>query len=173
MRPRRSWRNGRRMRRWRLLRMHQPAKVWPLLKHGPDPTLRSYLIHRLGPLGADAGAILKQLDSESDITIRRALILSLGEYGERELSLETRKALLPKLQAMYRIERRSGASCGTGMAVAKLEAGGMAETGERGLGQEPGAAREATHTASSSRSRRKKRRPHPSGTSTVRDRRWW
>ena len=30
-----------------LLRMHQPAKVWPLLKHSPDPRGRSYLIHRL------------------------------------------------------------------------------------------------------------------------------
>ena len=38
-----------------LLRMNQPAKVWPLLKHSPDPRVRSYLIHRLGPLGADAG----------------------------------------------------------------------------------------------------------------------
>ena len=65
-----------------LLRMNQPAKVWPLLKHGPDPRVRSYLIHRLGPLGADAGAILKQLDEEPDVTIRRALLLSLGEYGE-------------------------------------------------------------------------------------------
>ena len=37
-----------------LLRMNQPAKVWPLLRHSPDPRVRSYLIHRLGPLGADA-----------------------------------------------------------------------------------------------------------------------
>ena len=37
-----------------LLRMNQPAKVWPLLKHSPDPRVRSYLIHRLSPLGADA-----------------------------------------------------------------------------------------------------------------------
>ena len=39
-----------------LLRMNQPEKVWPLLKHSPDPRVRSYLIHRLGPLGADADA---------------------------------------------------------------------------------------------------------------------
>src|SRR5207302_6441631 len=45
-----------------LLRMNQPAKVWPLLKHTPDPRVRSYLIHRLGPLGVEAGAIVKQLD---------------------------------------------------------------------------------------------------------------
>jgi formylglycine-generating enzyme required for sulfatase activity len=87
-----------------LLRMHRPALVWPLLKRSPDPRVRSYLIHRLGPLGTDAGAILRRLDSESDITIRRALILSLGEYGEKGLSLEDRKVLLPKLQAMYRTE---------------------------------------------------------------------
>ncbi len=34
-----------------LLRMNQPEKVWPLLKHSPDPRVRSYLIHRLSPTG--------------------------------------------------------------------------------------------------------------------------
>jgi eukaryotic-like serine/threonine-protein kinase len=85
-----------------LLRMNQPAKVWPLLKHSPDPRARSYLIHRLYPLGADAGEILKQLERESDLTIRRTLLLSLGEYAEKEFSQEARKAVLQKLQEMYR-----------------------------------------------------------------------
>ena len=85
-----------------LLRINQPAKVWPLLKHSPDPRVRSYLIHRLGPMGADAGAIVKQLDMESDLTIRRALILTLGEYGETDFTPDARNALLPKLQEMYR-----------------------------------------------------------------------
>jgi hypothetical protein len=44
-----------------LLRMNEPEKVRPLLKHSPDPRGRSYLIHRLGSLGADAGAIIKHL----------------------------------------------------------------------------------------------------------------
>ena len=43
-----------------LLRMNQPEKVWPLLKHSPDPRVRSYLIHRLSPLGADAEALIKR-----------------------------------------------------------------------------------------------------------------
>jgi hypothetical protein len=85
-----------------LLRMNQPAKVWPLLRHSSDPRVRSYLIHRLGPLGADAGAIVKQLDIEANVTIIRALVLSLGEYGETEFTSDARKVLLPKLQAMYR-----------------------------------------------------------------------
>jgi formylglycine-generating enzyme required for sulfatase activity len=88
--------------------MNQPAKVWPLLKHSPDPRVRSYLIHRFGPLGADAGAIVRQLDSESDVTILRAFVLSLGEYGETEFTPDARNALLPKLQEMYRTARDPG-----------------------------------------------------------------
>ena len=42
-----------------LLKMNQPAKVWPLLRHSPDPRARSYLIHRLGPLRADPRAIIQ------------------------------------------------------------------------------------------------------------------
>lgn len=91
-----------------LLRMHQPEKVWPLLMHSPDPRGRSYLIHRLSPLGAGAEAIIKRLDEEPDVTIRRALILSLGEYGEKELSPEDRKIFLPKLQDIYRTDADSG-----------------------------------------------------------------
>jgi eukaryotic-like serine/threonine-protein kinase len=75
--------------------------------------VRSYLIHRLGPLGADAGTILEQLDCESDTTIRRALILSLGEYDEKALSLENRKSWLPKLQAMYRTAADPGIHAAT------------------------------------------------------------
>jgi formylglycine-generating enzyme required for sulfatase activity len=94
-----------------LLRMKQEQKVWPLLKRAKepdDPRVRSYLIHRFGPLGADAEAIIKRLDDEPDITIRRALILSLGEYTDKELSLQTRNALVPKLQAIYGTDPDAG-----------------------------------------------------------------
>ena len=84
----------------------------------PRSRVRSYLIHRLSPLGADAKAIVKRLDEEPDITIRRALILSLGEFGEKDFTPDDRKALLPKLQEMYRTASRSGPSCGGGMAAA-------------------------------------------------------
>ena len=91
-----------------LLMMNQPEKVWPILKHGPDSRVRSYLVHRLGPLGADAGAIVKRVDEESDVTIRRALLLSLGEFRENEFSLADRQGLLPKLQDIYRNDADSG-----------------------------------------------------------------
>jgi serine/threonine protein kinase/formylglycine-generating enzyme required for sulfatase activity len=85
-----------------LLRMNQSAKVWLLLKHSPDPRARSYLIHRFGPLGADAEAIVKRLDEETDVTIRRALLLSLGEFDEKGFPHDEREELLPKLRETYR-----------------------------------------------------------------------
>jgi serine/threonine protein kinase/formylglycine-generating enzyme required for sulfatase activity len=91
-----------------LLRMNRAEKVWPLLKHSPDPRVRSYLIHRLSPLGADAGAIVERFEEEPDITIRRALLLSLGEYSEKDLFPDTHKALLPKLRDIYRTASDAG-----------------------------------------------------------------
>lgn len=97
-----------------LLTMNQPAKVWPLLmRHDQpgkpdDPRVRSYLVHRLSSFGVDPRVIIQRLDEEPDITIRRALLLSLGEYGEKELSPATRQALLPQLQDIYRTEADPG-----------------------------------------------------------------
>jgi formylglycine-generating enzyme required for sulfatase activity len=87
-----------------LLRMNQPGKVWPLLKHSPDPRGRSYLIHRFGPLGADSAALVKRLEEEPDVTIRRALILSLGpkEFGQGAWTPKGKKVLVERLQEMYR-----------------------------------------------------------------------
>jgi serine/threonine protein kinase/formylglycine-generating enzyme required for sulfatase activity len=86
-----------------LLRMDQPGKIWPLLRRTApdDPRVRSYLIHRLSPLGADSGAIIKRLDDEPDVTIRRALLLSLGEFTEEQLPADTRSSLLPRLKEIY------------------------------------------------------------------------
>jgi hypothetical protein len=91
-----------------LLKMNQPEKVWPLLNHQPDPRVRSYLIHRFSPLGADAGAIVKQLEEEKEVSSRRALLLCLGEFGEKELAAGQRNALLPKLLDLYRNDPDSG-----------------------------------------------------------------
>jgi formylglycine-generating enzyme required for sulfatase activity len=91
-----------------LLRVSQAEKVWPLLKHSPDPRVRSYLIHRLIPLGSDPEAIIKRFDEEPDNTIRLASILSLGQDSGKELSSETRKRFLPKLHDLYRTDSDPG-----------------------------------------------------------------
>jgi serine/threonine protein kinase/formylglycine-generating enzyme required for sulfatase activity len=91
-----------------LLRMNQPGRVWPLLKHCPDPRVRSYLIHRLSPLGAEVEPILQRLEDEPDVTVRRALLLSLGEFDDNALSPEARTALVSKVQAIYCTDTDAG-----------------------------------------------------------------
>jgi serine/threonine protein kinase/formylglycine-generating enzyme required for sulfatase activity len=99
-----------------LLKMNRPEKVWPLLKRTPpdDPRARSYLIHRLYPLGVDAGVVIKRLDEEPDVTVRRALLLSLGEFNEKELPPAGRTSLLPKLQTIYRTDADPGLHAAAG-----------------------------------------------------------
>ncbi len=52
--------------------------VWSLLEFTPNPSLRSYIIHHLGKLGTDHNTLAARLQMESDVSIRRALIQSLG-----------------------------------------------------------------------------------------------
>jgi formylglycine-generating enzyme required for sulfatase activity len=79
-------------------------KVWPLLRHTPDPTLRSYLIHRLGPGGIGAHALIDRLspEREPDVSARRALLLALAEFDPHQLLPTEREALAPRLLALYR-----------------------------------------------------------------------
>jgi serine/threonine protein kinase/formylglycine-generating enzyme required for sulfatase activity len=85
-----------------LLRMGQPARVWQLLMHSPDPRVRSYLIHRMYSLAVDVKTIIKRLEEEPDVTVRRALILSLGEFDPE--SIAERPALVAKLMKSYQKE---------------------------------------------------------------------
>jgi formylglycine-generating enzyme required for sulfatase activity len=94
-----------------LLRLKQEEKVWPLLARSQepdDPRVRSYLIHRFGPLGAEAAAIIKRLEEEKDATVRRALVLSLGEFSAEQQPPHSRRALLPKLRAIYQTDPDAG-----------------------------------------------------------------
>jgi eukaryotic-like serine/threonine-protein kinase len=85
-----------------LLVMGRGEKVWPLFEHRPDPTLRSYLIDRVGPDGVDAKVLISRLDEEKEVSARRGIILSLGEYGLDRLGQYQRQNLLPRLLELYR-----------------------------------------------------------------------
>ena len=75
--------------------------VWPLLKHSPDPSLRSYLIDRLARLGADPRALALRLREEPEPSIRQALILALGGFDAARLSIDLRKSVLDDLDRLY------------------------------------------------------------------------
>ncbi len=67
----------------------------------PDPRIRSYLIHRFQPLGADPEALLQQFDVESKIDIQRALLMSVGEFDEGKIPIPRRNPLIEKLEWLY------------------------------------------------------------------------
>jgi formylglycine-generating enzyme required for sulfatase activity len=85
-----------------LLKMGQPEKLWPLLKHSPDPRVRSYIIHWLGPRGAEPQTIITQYKRETDVTIQRALLLCLGEFDKSRLPEGKRQPLIETLLTDYR-----------------------------------------------------------------------
>jgi eukaryotic-like serine/threonine-protein kinase len=106
-----------------LLRLRAPDKVWNLLKpvpeltspalYGIDPRIRSYFLHKIGPLGSDPQMIVQQLDAERDGTIRAGLVLALGEFSEAQLSLAglssaRREPLIEKLLADFENEPEAG-----------------------------------------------------------------
>jgi serine/threonine protein kinase/formylglycine-generating enzyme required for sulfatase activity len=85
-----------------LVVMGRSDRVWPLLKRSTDPTLRSFLIDRLAPGGVDPKVLWTRFDQESDVSIKRALLLSLGEFGLDRLPVVERQNLIPRLVDVYR-----------------------------------------------------------------------
>ena len=69
-----------------LLRMNQAEKVWPLLKHSPDPRVRSYLIHESRPVGGRSRELScgNLPRSEERASVRRALLLGLGSFPRND-----------------------------------------------------------------------------------------
>jgi eukaryotic-like serine/threonine-protein kinase len=84
-----------------LLKMNHAAKAWPLLKFTPDPRARSELVLHLAPLDVDLALLLRRLDEETDISSRRALIVSLGDFDARRLPDTQRQAAIAKMLDLY------------------------------------------------------------------------
>ncbi len=91
-----------------LLRWGNTDKVWRLLQFSPDPRARSYFIHWISPLRGDSQTIINRLDIEPDVTIRRALVLMLGEFTDSQLPITQRQPLIEKLLAVYENEPDAG-----------------------------------------------------------------
>ncbi|MDG2222409.1 MAG: SUMF1/EgtB/PvdO family nonheme iron enzyme [Rubripirellula sp.] len=66
-----------------LLRMNAADPVWPLLKQNSNPRARSYLIHWLSRRGGKPDWVIARYAKETDVTIKRALLLCLGEFEWR------------------------------------------------------------------------------------------
>ena len=91
-----------------LLRLGNTDKVWPFLKFSPDPRVRSYLIHWISLAGVDPQTIIGRLKTEPDVTIRRALVLTLGEFTDMQLPVAQRRPLIENLLTVYENEPDAG-----------------------------------------------------------------
>lgn len=87
-----------------LLRLNAPDDVWSLWRHAPDPSRRSHLVHRVGPLGVDPRLLAARLAEELDVSAQRALILALGEMVSVETSAgaEVVRVTVDHIQQLYR-----------------------------------------------------------------------
>ena len=108
-------------------RLGHAEEIWPLFRHSPDPSVRSYLVNYVEPLGFDPRAIAERLTKtetgspneesivgqhgqaspvearvfDPETSVRRALILALGHYRLEDFLAE-REPLLSRILETYR-----------------------------------------------------------------------
>ena len=58
------------MRAMTLARLGRPENVWPMLRHSPDPSMRSYIVNWLKPLAVEPKALMTRLESLARIRFR-------------------------------------------------------------------------------------------------------
>jgi formylglycine-generating enzyme required for sulfatase activity/tRNA A-37 threonylcarbamoyl transferase component Bud32 len=85
-----------------LLALDEADALWPVLKHSPDPTARSHLVHRLAAVGTDPAALVRRFRAGPDVSVRRAILLALGEFPLTALPAGDREALTTELLSVYR-----------------------------------------------------------------------
>jgi serine/threonine protein kinase len=105
-----------------LVAMGKGEGVWGHLVLTPDPTLRSYLIERLGSSGADPKILAKRLDAEENTSARRALILALGGFPPDRLP-----ELVPVLLRLYENDLDPGIHAATGWVLRRWQQGDRLE----------------------------------------------
>lgn len=79
--------------------------VWPLLRQSAEPHIRGFVIQAMGARPSSVPALLRRLESESDRSIRNAILLILGEY--RPETVHAQQAL-PRLLVQCRDDPDAG-----------------------------------------------------------------
>jgi serine/threonine protein kinase/formylglycine-generating enzyme required for sulfatase activity len=92
--------------------LEQAGCIWEMLRDRSDPCVRTYLSHRLARAGINPDTLVRQYEEvEQDISVRRALLLSLGEFNPVKLPAERGKKLVklvPRLLRDYRADDDPG-----------------------------------------------------------------
>ena len=102
-----------------LVHLGYPDELWSLLKFSPDPSLRSFIINHLGKLGTNHNTLAARLEIETDVSIRRALIQSLGGLDSSRIPSSEYKRIAGQLQRLYVHDSDSGIHSSASWALRK------------------------------------------------------
>jgi formylglycine-generating enzyme required for sulfatase activity/tRNA A-37 threonylcarbamoyl transferase component Bud32 len=85
-----------------LLKLGFADDAWQVFRWRPDPEARSQLVHRAGLFGVDPMLLARRLADEPDVSARRALIVTLGEFPAQRLPPDVRGPLSEQILRWYR-----------------------------------------------------------------------
>ena len=97
-----------------LLRLGADADVWPLLRSTRDPGLRTEWIHHVAAYAVPPATLIARLRDETDVSVRRALLLALGTYDEPSLSAAQRNDLEAPLLLAFEKDPDAGVHAAVG-----------------------------------------------------------
>lgn len=92
----------------KLLSLDKSSYPWRYLSADSNPSLRSYFIRDIGKSAISVSIIFNRLRAETNVSVRRALILSLGSYAAKGISLQQRKEIAGYLLTVYRSDPDAG-----------------------------------------------------------------
>ena len=85
-----------------LAALDDPEPLWPLLRHRPDPRVRSLLIQRLAANLVPTRLILDRVSRPGiDSTERQALLLAWAEMRQSAVTAPLKDELLPRARPLY------------------------------------------------------------------------
>lgn len=85
-------------------RLGEAAPLWSALEHSENPDLRSFLVNRLRECGVGPEGLLDRLQIEENDSVRRALVLAMGEYDRSDFD----EAFVRRLLDLYRDDGDAG-----------------------------------------------------------------
>ena len=131
-----------------LLVLDWPAPVWPLLRLGPDPTLRTELIRRIGEASHLHGKLLSRFqDSVSDGGERQALLLALAESNPGALPPNEREECAEAAERLFRDAPEPGVHSAAELLLRRLGRPATLEEDARSPSLAPGSSPSTTGEA--------------------------
>jgi formylglycine-generating enzyme required for sulfatase activity/tRNA A-37 threonylcarbamoyl transferase component Bud32 len=87
-----------------LLALGESEPAWPVFRFPADgdPSSRSYLIERLAGIGTDPLTVIRRFRDETELSAKRALLMTLGDFPVSPVWVDGREELAKELLRLYR-----------------------------------------------------------------------